>query len=54
MSYLCFRRRSTIGQLNVQTTTAEKEKLCTFSNSGTGKDELRVPIHELRVRIHEL
>ena len=31
MSHLCFRRRSTI-QLNVQTATAEKEKLYALSN----------------------
>ena len=30
MSRLCFRRRSNIGQINVQTPTAEKEKLCTL------------------------
>ena len=29
MSHLCFRRRSTIGQLNAQNATAEKEKLYT-------------------------
>ena len=31
MSHLCFRRRSTIDQLNVQTATAEKEKLYSLS-----------------------
>ena len=32
MNHLCFRRESTIGQLNVETATAEKEKLYILSN----------------------
>ena len=32
ISHLSVRRKSTIGQLNVQTATAEKEKLYTLSN----------------------
>ena len=31
MNHLCFRRRSTIGQLKVQTATAEKKKLYNLS-----------------------
>ena len=31
MNHLCFRRMSTIGQLNVQTATAEKKKLYNLS-----------------------